>query len=80
MGYAIAITEENIRGVILSEAGSGFDLVAALAWLDEYKEGWFIRDETSVLDCHLFTPETFAIMYMFTDNDQNVLMRKIEQI
>jgi hypothetical protein len=80
MGYAIAITEENIRGVILSEAGSGFDLAAALDWLEEFKEGWFIRDESSVLDCHLFTPETFAVMYTFTDNDQGLLMRKVEQI
>jgi hypothetical protein len=80
MGYAIAITEENIRGVILSEAGPDFDINAALVWLEEFKEGWFVRDETSVLDCHYFTPETFAVMYIFTDNDQSVLMRKIEQI
>jgi hypothetical protein len=80
MGCAIAVTEENIRGIIRSEAGSTFDIDIALAWLAEQKEGWFLRDDRSIFDCHLFASETFAEMYKFTQDDQNSIMRHVESI
>lgn len=80
MGWAIAVTEENIHGIILSEGGSDFIVDAALKWLEEFKEGWFVRDESSVLDCHLFTVDVFNVMYAFTQNDEGLLMRHIESI
>ena len=78
--YAIAITEENIRGIILSEAGTKYDLDVALRWLEESEVGWFVRDPSTVLDCSFYTPEIFETMYAFTDYDQHSLMRKVTQI
>lgn len=76
--YAVAITEDNIRGVICSEAGPGFDLDFALAWLEEHGEGWFLRDEESPLDCQFFMPLVFVEMYMFTSSlDSNSLFRQV---
>lgn len=77
--YAIAITEENINGVIRSEAGLTFDLEYALNWLYENEEGWFLRDEESPLDCQFFQPEVFDELYQFVSADQHSLLRKVIQ-
>jgi hypothetical protein len=78
--YAIAITEDNLRGVIQSEAGLNFDLEMALLWLEEHEEGWFLRDPGSPLDCEFFMPEVFAEMYGFLSNDQSSLIRRVVKI
>lgn len=78
--YAIAMTEENIYGIIRSEAGLGYDPENAMKWLKEFGQGWFLRDETTPLDCRFFVPETFDAMYKFVSNDQNQLMRQVEEI
>jgi len=78
--YAMAITEENIRGIILSEAGPKYDLDVALAWLAEYEVGWFVRDPSTVLDCSFYTPEIFAEMYVFLFDDQTSIIRHIAQV
>ena len=78
--YAIAITEDNIRGVIASEAGPNFDFITALQWLKEYEEGWFVRDEETAFDCKFFEPTIFLQIYAFTSNDDNDLIRNIIRI
>lgn len=79
--YAVAVTEENIRGVIRSEAGPNFDLEFALAWLEEHGEGWFLRDEESPLDCQFFMPLVFVEMYQFASSlDQASLFRQVFKV
>jgi hypothetical protein len=80
VAHAIAITEENVRGVIQSEAGPSFDLEKALQWLEEHEEGWFLRDPSSPLDCEFFMPEVFNQMYIFLSMDQSSLIRRVEEI
>lgn len=77
--YAVAITEDNIYGIIRSEAGSDFNLAVALDWLTEHGEGWFLRDPSTVLDCSFFATEIFLEMYKFTSNDQQSLLRAVIQ-
>jgi hypothetical protein len=77
--YAIAVTEENLKGVIRSEAGPKFDLETALWWLEEHGEGWFLRDPNSPLDCQFFMPEVFFEMYSFWSNDPTSLIRRVVQ-
>lgn len=78
--YAIAITKDNIRGVIQSEAGLKFNLETALCWLEDHEEGWFVRDPESPLDCEFFMPEVFEEMYMFIANDYDSLIRRIVKV
>lgn len=78
--WAVAITEENIRGVIQSEAGLNFNLEDALEWLEEHKEGWFVRDEETVLDCQFFEPNIFPMFYKFVSVDNHSLFRRVEQV
>lgn len=80
VAYAIAITEDNIRGIILSEGGLKFDLDRSLMWLEEYKQGWFLRNEGSVFDCHFFAPEIFEEMYFFVKNDPEALIRHVKEV
>lgn len=75
--WAVPITEENLYGVIRSEAGSKFDLEYALNWLYEHEEGWFLRDEESPLDCQFFTSEVFKELYQFTSPDKHSLFRHV---
>jgi len=78
--YAIAITEENLRGVIHSEAGLKFNLEMALQWLEEHGEGWFVRDPGSPFDCEFFMPEIFEELYMFLAPDRHALIRPVVQV
>lgn len=78
--YAIAITEDNLRGVIHSEAGLNFNLEAALKWLEDHEEGWFLRDLGSPLDCEFFMPEVFKEMYIFMNDDTSALIRSVVKI
>lgn len=76
--YVVAVTEENLRGVILSEAGPSFDLALSLAWLKEHGEGWFLRDENSTLDCQFFMTEVLEEMYDFSPHDEHSLFRRVK--
>lgn len=79
--YAVAITEDNIRGIIRSEAGLDFNLELALTWLEEHLEGWFLRDEGSPLDCHFFEPLVFVELYKFVSpHDHTSLLRQVIKI
>lgn len=78
--YAVAVTEDNIRGVIHSEAGPSFDVEWALTWLKVHEEGWFLRDEESSLDCQFFMPEVFEELYTFTSHDNNSLFRHVVKL
>lgn len=78
--YAVAVTEDNIKGVIRSEAGRSFNLERALDWLKVHEEGWFLRDEESALDCQFFMPEVFEEMYKFTYSESTSLLRSVIRI
>lgn len=79
--YAVAITEDNLHGVIRSEAGPDFNLEFALNWLMDHGEGWFLRDEESTFDCQFFEPEIFEEMYRFVSPlDETSLFRQVIKI
>jgi len=78
--YAIAITEENLNGVIHSEAGWSYNLEAALQWLEEHEEGWFLRDPGSAFDCAFFESEVFGQIYTFLHSDAGSLIRPVIRI
>lgn len=78
--YAIAITEENIKGVIRSEAGLDFDVEGAFNWLKEHGSGWFLRDDESPFDCQFFDSEVFEEIYKFNSIDDHSLFRKVYRI
>jgi hypothetical protein len=75
--YVVKITEDNLRGVIRSEAGPNYDLDAALDWFNEHGEGWFLRDEETVLDCQFFVPDILTKFYKFTNVDDHSLFRRV---
>lgn len=77
LAYAIRVTEANIKSIILSEAGESYNVIDALKWLQEHGEGWFLRDEDSVLDCKFFRPEIFTVMYKFVDYDDGRLIHQV---
>lgn len=70
--YACEVTVTNINA-ILSELGRKADRDEAQTlitdWLEEHGEGWFLRDESSVLDCNFFVPSVFFEMYAFDRSD-----------
>lgn len=74
--YVIAVTEENL-GAIASEAGKGFDLERAQLWLLEHGSGYFLRDETSALDCQFFEEEVLCEIYMFEHPDDGTLFQRV---
>jgi hypothetical protein len=76
--YAIKVTEENIRGIILSEAGRDFDVNIALDWLKQNEAGWFVRDNCSPFDCEFISDDIFKEFYMFTHNDHTSILRHIK--
>lgn len=74
---ATEISEENYCA-ILSEAGGSFDRAFLLRWVAENKEGYFVRDPESPMDCILFTPENFFTLYHFQRGDIGVMFRAVE--
>lgn len=80
IAYAVAITEENIRGIIRSEAGPAFNLDWSLDWLDENEEGWFLRDAESTFDCQFFRPEVFGEYYSFVEYDEKSVLQEVVKI
>lgn len=77
--YACRITMENMQ-VIASEFGPGWSREEAVDWLLKHEEGWFLRDESSVLDKKFFVSEVFFTMYFFVSGDATSLFRRVEQV
>lgn len=77
---AIAITEENIRGVIHSEAGAKFNREAALEWLNNHGEGWFLIDPDSPFNGEFFMREVFDEMYAFRSDNTSDLINEVVRI
>lgn len=74
--YVVEVTEDNLRTVILSEAGPNFTLTEGLKWLEDHGEGWFLRDEGTVLDCQFFVTNVLKQFYYFANpNDQSLFRR-----
>lgn len=76
--YVCAIIPENFD-VIASEKPD-FDLEETRQWLRQHKEGYFLRDPSSVLDCLYFHPDVLFEMYAFYDENQDELFRKVVKI
>lgn len=76
--WAIEIVEDNYCA-ILSEAGRSFDRDFLLKWVDEYKEGFFLMDSSSPLDCTLLDPEKFLRLYQFERGDVDTMFRLVTQ-
>lgn len=76
--YACRISKENL-GAIASESPQ-FDRELTLQWLDEHKEGYFLRDDTSAFDCQYFETSIFLEIYMFEKGDEDALFRPVRRI
>lgn len=76
--YAVKLTNENLSA-ILSEAGRRVDRSKVEEWMQAHGEGYFLRDESSVLNGSLFTPLAFFRMYEFCDPDEGALFRRVEK-
>lgn len=72
---ACRMVVENL-GAIASEKPD-FNREEALQWIADNGEGYFIRDESSHLDCKYVDDQTFREMYMFADGDVHSLFRRI---
>lgn len=77
--YVIAVKEENLSA-IASEAGTSFNLDYARAWLIEHGSGYFLRDESSPLDCQFFEEIVFLEMYVFEHPDDGALFRRVVKL
>ena len=72
----VVVKPENFQA-IMSEAGRNFDRAFLEAWIAKEENGYFLRDETSPLDCYLIEESKFLQMYMFERCDPNVLFRHV---
>jgi hypothetical protein len=77
--YACVVSVEN-ASVIASEAGKNFDRSSLVPWLEKHKSGYFIRDESDPLDCHLLETTEFMKIYIFESGDTGALFRRIIKI
>lgn len=75
---ACRITMNN-KWVIASEKPN-FDEEEFNAFLAKHGVGYFLRDETSKLDCVYFPPEDFLEIYMFESGDTDALFRNVIKI
>lgn len=77
VAYACLAISENLDA-ILSEAGSRFDREYIERWIeDNGGVGYFLRDESTPLDCNLFSREVFFDIYSFKSNDTSALFRRV---
>lgn len=77
--YATVIVEQNHQAIV-SESGSEFDMAFLKAWVEKHGPGgFFLRDETSPLDCQLFTSEQFHQLYYFEKGDVDAMFRMVRQ-
>lgn len=79
LAWAAEVVEDNYQA-ILSEAGRAFDKDHLLAWVREYEKGYFLRDETSSLDCILITPDKFLQLYQFERGDEGAMFRVVVKL
>lgn len=79
MAWAILLSDENINA-ILSEAGTFPDRKFIEDWRAKHGEGYFLRDESSVLDCSLFTTTVFLYLYEFDHADESAMFRQVTAI
>lgn len=76
VAYACLAIPENLD-VIVSEAGSRFDREYVERWIEDNGDGYFLRDESTALDCNLFSRDVFFGMYSFRTNDTSALFRRV---
>jgi|KBSMisStandDraft_5_1062788.scaffolds.fasta_scaffold2185290_1 hypothetical protein len=76
--YAVRISPENF-GAICSEKPD-FNQEEALKWLEQHKQGYFVRDDESSLDCQYFEDTSFFAVYTFADKDPRALFRRIMRL
>jgi hypothetical protein len=75
VAYACRIIENNF-GVIASEKPD-FDMKEIIAWINEHKTGYFIRDPDSVFDCKYMHDTVFFQIYRFDNTyDEDELFRR----
>lgn len=80
IAVAVRVSPENMSA-IASEAGRKFTRQFAEKWLEQHKQGYFLRDETSTFDCQLMVDTIFFEMYTFRyPNDESSLFRPVVKI
>lgn len=76
--YAVVMSTENMSAI--ASEHPKFDKAAFLKWLEDHGEGYFLRDETTSLDCQYFEPTVFAQMYLFEGGDEATLFRRVVRV
>lgn len=78
VAYAVVMSEENM--LVIASEHPKFDKAEFRKWLADHGEGYFLRDESSPLDCQYFEPTVFAQMYLFESGDESALFRRVVKI
>lgn len=78
IAYAIEVSVEN-KQAIVSEHPK-FDSQEFDWWLEEHCDGYFIRDSSSVFDCHYIDKDLFSQMYIFTHPNSGDLFKRIVKL
>lgn len=78
VAYACVLSEANLNA-IASESPQ-FDRELTLQWLEEHREGYFLRDDSSPFDCQYFEPSVFLEIYQFESADTTALFRRVRRI
>lgn len=77
VAYAVRIKKEN-KQVIASEHPK-FDEAEFNKWLETHKDGYFLRDPDSALDCHYFVDYVFIQMYRFDPPGTGALFERVRE-
>lgn len=76
VAYACVISEENFP-VIASEKPD-FNREEIIKWLEEHKQGYFLRDPDSAgFDCKFLATDIFLQFYKFESQDVGSLFRRV---
>jgi hypothetical protein len=78
VAYACRISEENFDAIASEKPD--FDREQTLQWLEQNGTGYFLRDESTNLDCGYFVDDNFFQMYTFDSTDKQDLFRRVLKI
>lgn len=78
LAYACLIDDTNFQAI--ASEHPKFDLEGTKKWIEQHKRGYFLRDESSQLDCHYFQEDVFLMLYKFESADRGELFRRVDRI
>jgi hypothetical protein len=78
LAWACKISKENFQAI--ASEHPKFDLEEIKDWLAVHEEGYFVRDEDSMLDCSYMQIDVFKTIYKFHSNDLDSMFRQIDPL